>query len=637
MTRTGIRAPAALALALAGFALAGLVNVGGAAAGALASSARQSGAAKGAAKAAAPDATRYDISLDLDFDARRFAGTQRVNWVNRAERPASVLYFHLYPNLRPEPARGESRQEPAAGGEDDEPRLEVTRAAQAGRPLDTTVEDGGVTLKVQLREAVPPGASTEVELAFRGTVPVIDPDETSLSAHVVQQVGAALRDTREVRRARDTNFVSRGVMLLGGFHPVLAPRARGEWRRKLELTVGDTLFADVADYDVRVSAADGLALYAPAAPSREPAAAAPSREPTAAAPPHEPAAAAASGGASGAVAVELRARRFGGQNLRGFSLLAGRSLRSAEAEVGGLTVRSVYAAEHERVGRRVLGVATEAARVYAARFGRPPFNHLTVAEAPLVAGLGSTEFAGLAVVASAFYLDFDSPAARSLPEIVREQRSSVEDSLEFAVAQGVAHQWWGAGVGTDPAREPVLDEGLAHWSALLYVREAHGEERARVAEEDQLRGVYQLYRTFGGEDMAADRPAREYRNSLQYAAVVASKGALMLVSLRQLLGDESFFRALRSFYEAHRLGFADLSDLRAAFAAAAADAQQRRAVARHFDRWLGERRGDEDIGPPNSQLAGALGVAVERADPDRDRNAFSRLGRFFWRQMTRIR
>ena len=259
---------------------------------------------------------------------------------------------------------------------------------------------------------------------------------------------------------------------------------------------------------------------------------------------------------------------------------------------------------------------------------------VTVTEAPLVAGFGSAEFAGLAVIASAFYVDFDSPAMRALPEAVREQRSSVEDSLEFASAQGVAQQWWGEAVGSDPQREPVLDEALAQWSALLYVQDVHGEERARQMQEDQLRGVYQIYRTFGGEDRAANAPSREYRNSFQYAAIVVSKGALMLVALRQLLGEEKFFKALRSYYDANKLEVAELDDLRAAFVAEA-ELLQRRMVTRTFNRWLSEKRGDEDIAPPNPQLAAALGISAEQAA--KDRNAFSRLGRFFWRQMTRIR
>jgi hypothetical protein len=153
-------------------------------------------------------------------------------------------------------------------------------------------------------------------------------------------------------------------------------------------------------------------------------------------------------------------------------------------------------------------------------------------------------------------------------------------------------------------------------------------------QEDQLRGVYQVYRTFGGEDRAANSPSREYRNSFQYAAIVVSKGALMLVALRQLLGEEKFFRALRGYYEANKLEVAEVDDLRAAFVAEA-ELQQRRMVTRTFNRWLAEKRGDEDIAPPNPQLAAALGIASEQQSA-KDRNAFSRLGRFFWRQMTRI-
>src|SRR5918993_2237641 len=222
---------------------------------------------------AAEGRTSYRLNLKLDFDARTFTGTERVRWVNREGGASSVLYFHLYPNVRvaaaerdrpafngkvvpgaeqlPPPAQPPQQSAPSAP---DEPRLEVTevRAAGAG-PLPFALEDGGVTLRVQLREAVGEGGAAEVEIAFKGSVPEIDADETSLPAHVVQQVGAAMRDTRELRRARDTNFVARGVMLLGGFYPVLAARPDGDWRRRVEPSVGDIFFADVADYEVEIA------------------------------------------------------------------------------------------------------------------------------------------------------------------------------------------------------------------------------------------------------------------------------------------------------------------------------------------------------------------------------------------------
>ena len=550
------------------------------------------------------ETTRYQIKLELDLDKRSYTGTERVRWVNHDDGPAATLFFHLYPNLR----AATPAADPAAGaGDADEPSLEVleVRDAAGGRPVAFALEDGGVTLRVQLREAVAAGAAAEVEVRFGGTFPEIDPDETSLTAHLIKQVGAALRDTTEQRRARDINFSSRGVVLLGAPFPLLAARVGDEWQRRVEPTVGEMIHTDAADYEVQIIAPGDAGVFT-------------------------------SGDDAGDFeSGQHRVRTFKGEGLRGFVVVAGRGLRSSEREAAGVRVRSVYAAEHERTALRVLDVAAGAVEVFTGRFGPLPFRSFTVAEAPLVAGMGSAEFAGMAAIASAFYVDFDSPAMRHLPEIVREQRASVEDSLEFAAAHMAAHQWWGAGVGSDPAREPVLDESLAHWSAILFYRDARGEARARAALEDQLRGVYQVYRSFGGADAAADRPAREYHNSFQYAALVSSKGALMLETVRQLIGERRFLRALQRFYETNRLRTVRLEDLRRAFADET-EAQRRRSVARVFTRWLSERHGDEDIAPPNPQLASALGIS-RTSDAAKDRNAFTRLGRFFWRQMTKVR
>ena len=565
-----------------------------------------------ARESARPEAKRtsYRITLDLDFDARAFTGTETVRWVNTDDRAANVLYFHLYPNTRALQTRaaapnGAANTSPSVA---DEPRLDIlsVRAAATGAALPFVIDEGGCVLRVMLRDSVAAAATTEILIEFKGTVPEIDAEETGLLAHLVQQVGAVLRGEREVRRSRDINHRSRGVMLLGASYPVLAARNGDEWRRKVEMSVGDMLHADVADYRVEIRAPLNVALYT-----------------------------------SGEEVVtnqsEASGRRlFMGESLRSFAILAGRSLRAEERMVGNVKVRSIFMEGHEAVGRRVLGIASEAARTFSARFGELPFKTVSVAEAPLVAGLGSTEFSSLSVIASAFYVDFESPMMRNMPEIVREQRASLEDSLEFTVAHVVAHQWWGVTVGNDPERSPVVDEALANWSALLYYKEVHSEERAQVALEDQLRGVYKIYRTFGGEDMEADRAARDYRNSFQYSAIVTSKGALMFAALRRLMGDEKFFAALRSYYNANKFEVAELDDLRGAFIAEA-PLEQRRAVARTFSRWLSDKRGDQDIAPPDPKLAEALGINSTQPKPDGGGNAFARLGKFFWQQMTRLR
>jgi hypothetical protein len=188
---------------------------------------------------------RYGIAVSLDFASRKYSGTERVRWVNRGDRSIGSLIFHLYSNARV--------QGYVAPKQADEPRLEIVevKSADKGTPLPFTLEDDNTILRVNLREDVPPQQSVEVLVKFRGEVPEIDPDETGLVAHVMQQVSAAIGGARELRRARDINFLCRGVMLLGTWYPVLAARDGEEWLRRMDPGIGDATIADVADYEVK--------------------------------------------------------------------------------------------------------------------------------------------------------------------------------------------------------------------------------------------------------------------------------------------------------------------------------------------------------------------------------------------------
>jgi len=550
----------------------------------------------------------YQIQIKLDFDARSYTGSEIVRWVNRDDHSASVIYFHLYSNLRAAD-NAPSSSAPSTFHEDDEPRIEITevRSAPGGPALNYSLEEQSTVLRVNLREPAAAGASTQIFIGFKGSVPEIDAEETGLTTHVVKQVSAALRAEREVRRARDLNFRCRGVMLLGTSYPVLAVHDGDDWQRKIDPGIGDLIFNEVADYDASIKAAPGIAVFTSGseAESESPAEVA-----------------------------------FSGKALRDFAILASPNLRFDQTEVSDVTLRSIFLPEHERIGKRVLANAGDALRIFQSRFGPLPLKTISIAEAPLVAGLGSTEFAGMDVIASAFYVDFDAPSVRNLPEIIREQRPAVEQSLEWSVAHLISHQWWGGVVGNNPERQPVLDESVASWSALLYFRELYGEQKAAAVLEDQLRGVYRLYRTFGGADMDADRPSHDYQNTFQYSAVVTAKGALMFVQLQNMLGEQKLLTALRNYYKANQGEIAELDDLRGAIMAET-PVEQRRTMARTFTRWLSSKHGDEDISGPDQELANSLGLpAKANAQRGNDRNAlsaFARVGKFFWQQMTRIR
>ncbi|HEX9917577.1 MAG TPA: hypothetical protein VGA87_00345, partial [Pyrinomonadaceae bacterium] len=336
--------------------------------------------------------TLYRINFTLDFDARTFTATERVRWVNRDTRPASAVYFHLYANLRsPSPATGGGgggdapRPAPAAGDKEtaaattDEPRIEIksVRHAATQSPLVYALDEQATLLRVNLREPVAAGAATDIEIAFAGVVPEIDPDETSLPSHVIQQLGAALRDTRETRRARDINFRARGVMLLGSAYPVLAVRNGDEWQREVRATVGDPAHTEVADYEVTIDAPADVALFTSGEAHRADASSAVNDGSDVS----NGSVSNNSSGVRGANVAKNGARAFAGENLRNFTILAGRGLASSERVVGGVRVRSIWTTEHEKIGRRVLDVAVEAVRVFTARYGAPPASSVSVAEA----------------------------------------------------------------------------------------------------------------------------------------------------------------------------------------------------------------------------------------------------------------
>ena len=157
--------------------------------------------------------------------------------------------------------------------------------------------------------------------------------------HIVQQVSAALRSDREVRRARDLNFRCRGVMMLGTSYPVLAARDGDDWLRKVEPSIGDIVLADAADYAVEIEAPSSVSLFA-------------------------------SGELQQSLASDSQknaSRIFSGDNLRDFAIVAGPTLRSEERTVGNVRVRSVFMPEQERIasascGRTSLNSSTQASQ-----------------------------------------------------------------------------------------------------------------------------------------------------------------------------------------------------------------------------------------------------------------------------------
>jgi aminopeptidase N len=122
-------------------------------------------------------------------------------------------------------------------------------------------------------------------------------------------------------------------------------------------------------------------------------------------------------------------------------------------------------------------------------------------------------------------------------------------------AHEVAHQWWGTDVGYETYHDQWLSEGLAEYSALLYVQATEGNDR-----------FLKMLRDYRDEIFSADKlgpVALGVRNSTNdlpdgYDLAVYKKGAYVMHMLRNLfldlgdLGDQRFFDLLREYYRTYR-------------------------------------------------------------------------------------
>ncbi len=112
------------------------------------------------------------------------------------------------------------------------------------------------------------------------------------------------------------------------------------------------------------------------------------------------------------------------------------------------------------------------------------------------------------------------------------------------LAHEISHQWWRCLVSPATPDDAFLDEGLATYSAAMYVQVAAGD----AAFEDVMREVQIAALTH--EDVAAIATAGSLHEfTPEYQSIVFEKGAMVFHMLRWVCGEEAFQKTLRAMVE----------------------------------------------------------------------------------------
>ena len=547
------------------------------------------------AQTRAPQITRplYDLRADIDVELLTFSATANVAVPAQGEPLRDVVFF-LYANADGVGGAGEGRK-----------NLKVESVAVNGAPVKWSLN--GAVLRANL--PAPTGDSFEVAIKYKGVVPRSDGKDDDMmgglmGADISGLLGIGGGGATEKPKADNTDYglytASRGIVSLGSFwYPQLAVRQNGKWADDAPAGLGDVAFSVKSDYRVSLGVPTNYLVAAPGLVTR---------------------------GADGRSVINAA-------NVRECAVLLSRDYlkKSKVFQVAGKAVTVEAIARRESAAKidQSIEVAGRALQIYAKRFGPYPFDRFKVVEAPMKSGAGGMEYSGMTGIASGLYGDMGAqlggmmsslsiPGADELLKslgddtlgggndggaggaldmvggILGQQKEMLDSLLETTVAHEVAHQWWAIGVGSDSQRHPFVDESLTNWSAMLYYEDRYGKAKAAQMSELNLNTSFSIGAMLGGGDKPANLPTAAYTNNLQYGAVIYGKGALYYQKLRELVGDEAFFGALREYYARFDDKLAGPGDLKAIVIAKAP--AKRAQINALYTRWIDEAHGREDIG-----------------------------------------
>jgi tetratricopeptide (TPR) repeat protein len=111
------------------------------------------------------------------------------------------------------------------------------------------------------------------------------------------------------------------------------------------------------------------------------------------------------------------------------------------------------------------------------------------------------------------------------------------------LANQISQQWWGVQVSPTTRNHMWIQNGMARYSELLYTENISGAG----ALEDQVHDTYVEALTVEQPPLMQSARLEDY--SPEFWAATAGKGAAVLHMLRSLIGDENFFKALKTVQE----------------------------------------------------------------------------------------
>lgn len=236
--------------------------------------------------------------------------------------------------------------------------------------------------------------------------------------------------------------------------------------------------------------------------------------------------------------------RIVAKKARDVAFVLGKELECVSAEQDGTQVEFWYfdCADPETA----LAAAQESLACFSELFGNYGGRRYALVQADLP--YGGMEYTGLSMLS---------------PDLTKKELAPV-------IAHETAHQWWYASVGSNQFEAPWQDEGLAEYSAALFLERnpqygtSYSEFVSRC--EKSYRAYYSVSSQLSGmNDTSMTRALTSFRGEYEYRNISYEKGVILFDRVRQVVGDKRFFEGLREYASGYAGKLASCEDLIACF------------------------------------------------------------------------
>ncbi len=227
------------------------------------------------------------------------------------------------------------------------------------------------------------------------------------------------------------------------------------------------------------------------------------------------------------------------ENVRDFAIVLGK-FNKISAKSGKTVVNYFYVDDEN--AKESLSCAVDAIATFSRLFGEYPYSSYDVVKTDFTSG--GMEYPCLSYVCT---------------ELNRSLFSE-------AIIHETAHQWWYAAVGNDQINHAWMDEGLAEYSVTLFYENNPSYGVTKEKRMSDAASAYMLFSELSlDKSHAMERRLPDFLTESDYVYSSYVKGALMFDSLRNLIGDKSFYSALGTYFSEYSGKTAEPDHMIAAF------------------------------------------------------------------------